>query len=250
MSRNNELLNKIKSFNKKNSAEIRQAFIALIIALLLGALMIFIGKIADIDLFGGFSSYLQYFTVILALFAWYNTKKLLADREKQHVVASSKDLILTIGLSREVESDVKIYLSSLTGGDAVLANLKKLKLSGENKTDEVGVTLTPNNSYMNLEVNGSINGALSIKKIKDMPEPEEEVADYIGELQRCIAKVMDIMSENANDKLHVFIAAPVEIGAYVTPFFTNKKTVIMYRYVKDLDTKYVKMEPVRDRINP
>jgi hypothetical protein len=188
--------------------------------------------------------------VILAALAWANTIKLLAAREKQHVIVNSKDLILTVGLSREVEADVKKYLNSLEGEDATLGNLDEIKLRGAGKNDEPAATLTPNNSYMYLEVNENIKGSLSIKKIKDMPEREDEVADYITELQKCISRVMDIMGENGNDKLHVFIAAPVEIGAYVTPFFTNKKTVIMYRYMKDLDTKYVKMEPVRDRINP
>ena len=230
---------KKRSFLRKYSKEIiTLTWATLISALITLIICFFMGE----SMFANVSSFLQYVTVILALLAWNNTRKLLEDREKMHLTATNKDMILTISLANDVQADVNAYLSHLNGDEASLRELKPIEFTINSKDN----IIAPNSKYMDLVVNENISGTLSITGKKDMPA-DENISDYISEFQSCIKRVFDIMSENATERLHVFIAAPVGMAAYITPYFSNKKTVIMYRYIKDLPQKYIQMGPVENR---
>ncbi|MCR5670310.1 MAG: hypothetical protein K6G10_04830 [Butyrivibrio sp.] len=233
-------MKKIGSFFKRYKKEIWTVTWSLLLA---GAITAVLSLLFGVTMFANISSYLQYVTVILALLAWNNTRKLLENREKQHLYATSKDMILTVSLSNDVHADVAAYLSSLTGDDIPLRELEPISFSSGSYSDEV---INSGSAYMELKIDKDISGALSITRKADMPN-DGTIVDYMSEFQECIKKVFAIMSENGIQRLHVFIAAPVGVAAYITPYFSNKKTVIFYRYVRDLPQKYIQMGPVENR---
>ncbi len=234
-------MGKLRGFFKKYRGEIKTVIWAMLIALVITLAISFA---MSVNVFSLVSAYLQYVTVILAVLAWNNTRKLLENREKQIVHAKNNDMILMVSLANDIQSDVSTCLKSLEGEDAILSKLEPIELEGGRQKDKI---LTPNSRFMDLMINEEISGALTIKGKKDMPT-DGNIVDYVSEFQTCIKKVYDIMTENSTERLHVFIAAPVGMAAYITPFFVNKKTMIMYRYVKESPRKYVQMGPVENRV--
>ena len=234
---NNELIEKTSIFQKgrnfavKYSSQIKTVFKAIILSLIATAI---ICPIFGINGFSIVSSFLQYVTVILAMLAWNNTRKLLETREKTHYEVDENDVILTISLTNtDVKKDVEDYLKMHPELSSISPIVSKDLKNGDD--------IFPTNKYMHMYIN-EINGAFSIKKDETnnaMPDESEGIKDYLDEFRRCIQKVHDTLAESSASKLHVFISAPIELSAFITSLFVNQKSVIMYRKVSG--KQYVQM---------
>ena len=89
-----------------------------------------------------------------------------------------------------------------------------------------------------------ISNSLLIKCKESMPSDENNVAEYIREFQDCLNSVSTHLDKNNITTVKVFIKAPVELSAYIMPYFINKRTVIMHHWTND---KYVELGPVDTR---
>lgn len=227
-------MEKIKSFLKENSEDIKIALMALIITGLLAIAIIFKFGMTG---FSDFSAFLQYVTTVLALLAWNNTRILVAKKRRAKVKAESDDLILTISLSNNINADVKKYVET----DQDLNTLKEISIPDSlDKNNPKTEILSVDNKYMLLKINTDIKGALTIEKIANMPDDEIGIIDYVREFRNCINEVYTIMNNNNKNKAHVFFSAPGELAAYISPAFVNTKTVIMYRFIDGAGT-YIPM---------
>lgn len=237
---NNEVRKKVK-LSKIADNQILKVLIATVIATVIAWLIWLLG---GIEWFDNIGNLLQYITVIIAILAWYNTYKIIKKRNNQRIRTSNNDLILSISLSLDVEPLLEKTITESEYEDLkMLGSLNPIELLSKNpeQADKVLV----DSDYMCLVINDRIKGGLSIRKKADLPEDNlNDIKNYLDDFQRCIERVYKIMNEHTISKLHVFIGAPVEISAFITPYFTNKKDVIIYRYRKS-HKDYVQLGMVR-----
>ncbi len=231
--------NRVKAFLKTHLNWV----IPIVLSLLSIVISIIIYFIIGSNIYGAISNFIQVATAIFAVSAWFNTQRILEKRKKKKVRISGDDIILLITLAKKARID-----------ETVLKYLNESKIiSDESRASfeeyDKGAVLEDLDS-MTLSVHEEINGAFSICKKIDMPDYEDGIRSYINDFISCIGRVTDEMNKNNIGTIHVFIAAPVEISAFIMPFFTNKKNVIMYKYSQAENT-YVQIgevDPNRDEV--
>ncbi len=230
--------------DKKKSNRVKEFFvnykeliITLILTLVFSTVAFFLIYIPlNSEWVGNISGVLQIATTVFAFIAWNNTRKLIEKRKKARVEIGSEDLILTISLAADIKKQVNEYIAKKG------LQLKEIEvLESDNN-----VLFDSNNKYMLLEKSDSLPRALCISKKNDMPKDELSCEEYIHEFRECIKKFNKIVIDNPVRKIHVFMSTPIEIPAFMMPYFVNKKDVIMYRYVKEENT-YVSLGPVEER---
>ena len=163
---------------KDNKEAILQVVGAVIFSILICLLIYYL---INPEWVGNVSNFLQIAGTAFAFIAWNNTRKLIEKRKRARVEVKSKDIILTISLSADNEQSVKKYIN---GSKNNLKKLEAIKVSGS-KSGELS---NPDNKYMALVKPNELSGALSIRRIQDMPTEESSIKDYINELSR-VSKV-------------------------------------------------------------
>lgn len=221
MTKKYDIIGKTKKFFEGALGDI--LLIIVIIFVCIPLLLYFLGP----DVFGVGSNVLQYVTVALSFVAWINTRRILVKRKELRVEATGGDMILMVDIGNgSVEGSVCRYVN---GGNLQLGNITDINPGGANNVilDE---------KYVKLSFSNDVKGALLIQSGR-MPA-EDKVDDFMKDYQMCIEKAREIMSQGNRQKIHLFIGAPVEMSAFIMPYFVNKNPIIIYRYNFDKNSYY------------
>ena len=75
---------------------------------------------------------------------------------------------------------------------------------------------------------------------------KDELYSYLSEFTTSISWLYDAISNSGCQNIHMFISSPVELSAYVMPYFVNKINVLAYHW-DPKEQKYFYLGPVDNR---
>lgn len=166
-------------------------------------------------------------TAIIAYLTWRATKVLRGDFEKETRIAQNRDSLHSVAISISCGNDI--------------SNGVKAFLNSEDKTKTIYNKLISNEilkgaevfkkKYSSGDVLVNVDAHYISLSLKNMPEDEGELGDYMREYSTVLEDICGLCKANNISNIYLFIGGPMPIAFLAGEKFANKFLIYTHHHI-------------------